>query len=642
MTFDDIKTLHEQGSLRDLDYFLAEMLSRRYNNATPEILLTAAITSHNMIDSHICLDLNEMAGKEWPKQSADDYEASPFKIKLPSKDKWIELLNSSELCCAENSDSAEISPTPLVLVDSRVYLHRYFSYEKLVAEKLLELATPKDNKGQPTVSSDDNNKLLNILFPTNNTKQIAAAKVILENRLLIISGGPGTGKTYTLARLIALLAAASGDESPVIRMAAPTGKAAMRMRESIRNAKEDIKAALKNDSNLQKIADIPENACTLHRLLGTISNSTKFRYNAENPLPADILIIDEASMIDLPMMAKLLSALQENTKLILLGDMHQLSSVEPGSVMGDICQAAQNAQNSHLGRSLVELTFSHRFDADSPIGLLSSSLQAAGSSSDPKGDNAWDTLNNLSHLKHDKHRVLLHETPEKLSDDKNQPIDDFREAIWKNHKNLLDATTVEEAFRAVSDFRVFSPLRKGPHGVQTINKLIEDTLASKNPEHKDTRPLNTVEEFYNRRVVIIKSNDYGLKLFNGDIGIVMNEDANGSAENTPPKKVVWFESSTEESSEKCYRSFSCNMIPEHETAFAMTIHKSQGSEYKKVMVIMPHRDNEHLFTKELLYTAITRAQEEVNLWCNENIFKATACRKAECTSGLVEQLEQDH
>ncbi len=563
MTLDDIKKLYKQGSFRDLDYFLTETLDRRYQEVTPEALLTTALASHNLVGNHVCLDLNAVAGTVWPKKNSGDEEVS-FRITLPNKDEWIEILKASPICGSGNDNG---STSPLVLVDSRVYLRRYFSYEKSVAEKLLDLAEPTtlDNQKEQILPDEDQDKLLPILFPDDgtgsNANQIEAAKVILKNRLLIISGGPGTGKTYTLARLTALLVAASGDDSPIIRMAAPTGKAAMRMRESIRNAKNDIKTALEKDQSKskiikslqEKIADIPENTCTLHRLLGTIPNSTKFRHNAENPLPADIIIIDEASMIDLPMMAKILSAMQENTKLILLGDMHQLSSVEPGSVMGDICQAAHVKPDSCLGKSLVKLTFSHRFGINSPVGELSTALLSAGSDRDPDGQKAWDALKTISLQKDSGDCVLLHETPESLSNDKNRPIDDFREAVWENYKDLLNAETVKDAFEAINKFRVFSPMHKGPHGLLTINRLIEDTLAHKNIKNsaKDVRPLNTVGEFYNHRIVMIKCNNYGLKLFNGDIGIVMNEDANGATENmsVPPKKVIWFENAKTEKSE---------------------------------------------------------------------------------------------
>ncbi len=647
---EDIKELHKQGSLRDIDYFLTETLEREYKESTPELLLAAALASHNMTETHVCIDIDKLAGKKWPEkdtEKVDTNEQDLYQVALPDEDTWKEKLETSTLC--NNSKS------PLVLDGNRLYLRRYFRYEQTVANKLLALASP-DRNTTSNLSTNDRDKLLNILFDDKSTIQKEAAKLILSNQLLIISGGPGTGKTYMLSRLIAMLVAAAEvtNENIDIRMAAPTGKAAMRMQESIRNAKGDIKRTLKkieqsdNVINILKdeIDNIPENACTIHRLLGTQIGSPYFKYNADNPLPTDILIIDEASMIDLPMMAKILNALQSDTKLILLGDMHQLSSVDPGYVLGDICKAAEENKDSNLGKSIVELIFSHRFDADSPIGQLSTALHHAGKEIDDlDGEQAWQKLKELDGQKTEGFKVNWHETPKNLRESNGSPNKDFRSEVLKNYKEFLNSTTPEEAFKALNKFRVFSPLRQGPHGLLTINKLIEDTLSLKNMRitNRDFKPLNTTGEFYDHRVIMVNTNNYGLQLFNGDMGIVLPEDTNGSQLDTDSYKsqnVIWFETTDEATGKKGFRSFPCNMIPPHETAFAMTIHKSQGSQYENIMIIMPERDNEKLFTKELLYTAITRAEKEVSLWCNKDIFKKTATRQTECTSGLKERLNK--
>jgi exodeoxyribonuclease V alpha subunit len=655
ITFNDIKKLHKQGSLRDLDFYLAEMLSRRFAGTAPEVLLAAALASHSLADNHICLDLDSTAGRKWP-QVADD-EKDLYQVSLPQKDCWIKLLSDSEICSSES----ESGKTALVIFGPRVYLRRYFDYEKCVADDLCGFAnTETESDMKLSLSGADHDQLLQILFPEHkefsNENEIRAAEVILKNRLLILSGGPGTGKTFTLARLTAMLVTAfknKFDYAPVIKMAAPTGKAAMRMCESIRDAKKSIKTALEGGDNSGIIDilsgcidDIPEDASTIHRMLGTIINSNKFRCNAENPLVADIVIIDEASMIDLSMMAKILDSLQENTKLILLGDMHQLASVNPGYVLGDICKAAQDAPESSLGKSLVKLDYSHRFKPGSPVDRLSSALHAAGDSGDPDGSKAWDTLQQLNNREVDGDCIHWHETPQKLQDAHGIPSHDFREIILENYKPLLKAATVEDAFAAVSKFRVFSPMRNGPYGFFAVNKLIENTLSLKNINKKklDFSPLNISGEFYNHRIIMVRRNDYGLKLFNGDIGIVMPEDADGSGAGSvdecgKAKPVVWFESTDEKTGKNSYRAYPCNMLPEHETAFAMTIHKSQGSQYENVMVVMPSQDNENLFTKELLYTGITRAEKKVYLWCNENVFKASAIRQTKCTSGLRERLK---
>lgn len=654
ITTEDIRKLYKQGSLRDVDYYLAETLDRRFGGVSPDVLLAAAIVSHNITNNHICFDLLEFAGKEWPEDDSDDKEL--FTVTLPEKDAWIKSLLASPIC--SDADSPDAARSPLVWDGARLYLGRFFNYEKTLASKLLDLASRQDNE-QSAIPDADIDHLLEILFPArkNNPDPIqrCAAKVIMNNRLLILSGGPGTGKTYTFARLIALLVAVGkmDEKVPAIRMAAPTGKAAMRMRKSIQDAKTDITKSLDEIENISgmakilkdEIGNIPEDASTIHRLLGTILNTSKFRHNADNPLPADIVIIDEASMIDISMMVKILDALQSNTKLILLGDMHQLASVDPGYVLGDICKAAQSNHTSELGSSLVELKYSYRFGTDSPVGRLSAALhKAGGTDTDPDGSDAWKLLQELSKQENDERGVLWHQTPEKLCDKVEVPIDDFSSTILENYKELLQSTTVESAFKAMSEFRVFSPLRNGPHGLSTINRLIEKALSLKSTKDgtADLKRLNTSKEFYNHRVIMVTRNDYALNLFNGDIGIVLPDDADdGNAEPSGKKNnVVWFESTNKETGEVKYNPFPCNMIPEHETAFAMTIHKSQGSQYTNVMVILPHQDNEDLFTKELLYTGITRAEKKVYLWCNEDVFKATAIRQTECTSGLRESLNK--
>ncbi len=635
ITNKDIKILHKQKSLDDIDYFLTDTLCREYNETNPTVLLSAALTSHNIASNHVCLDINKLAGEKWPAPDNNILENNLHQVTLPTKSEWIKTLHDSPLCNGSES--------PLVLDGTLLYLRRYFNYEVSVAEKLITLATAKDSDiYSGFINSNALNELLDILFPGDTSEiQKKAANMILMNKLLIISGGPGTGKTYTLARLIALLVtiAATNEKNIVIKMAAPTGKAAMRMRESIKNAKQGISNLISKQRNLpdivatlkDKIDSIPESASTLHRLLGTRNNSPHFVYNAENQLPADILVIDEASMIDLPLMAKTLNAMQPNTKLILLGDMHQLSSVEPGYVLGDICKAAATGKETALGKSIIELTASHRFAADSPIGQLSNALRNAGDRHiDPDGHKVWNLLQELTEKDESEFNVRWHETPKTLRDAEDIPIRDFRKCILDNYKDFLNTSTPEAAFKALSRFRVFSPLRRGPYGVTTLNKLIEDTLSLKNMtiSDKDFTPLNITEKFYDHRVIIISVNNYGLQLFNGDIGIIMPD------KNEPDRLTAWFETQNEESGTITYRAFPCNMLPAHETAFAMTVHKSQGSQYEKIMVLIPPYDNEKLFTKELLYTAITRAEKEVILWCNEEIFKNISTRQTECTSGL--------
>jgi exodeoxyribonuclease V alpha subunit len=347
-------------------------------------------------------------------------------------------------------------------------------------------------------------------------------------------------------------------------------------------------------------------------------------------------------MIDLPMMAKILDAMPCNTKLILLGDMHQLASVDPGAVLGDICSAGEAASTTPLATAIKKLTYSHRFNINAPVGQLSMALHQAGGADDPSGDIALNILQKLSQASGSGEGVYQHAVPLSLRDSASHPIRDLRQLILENYKKFLQAVSPQQAFKALENFRVLSPLRQGPHGISTLNRLIEDILSLQNIKiaKPDFAALIPSVEFYNHRVIMITSNNYGLQLFNGDIGIVLPENAD-----TPPldnstsnRNVVWFERPAATPEEASFRPVPCNMLPPHETAFAMSIHKSQGSQYKNVMVIVPAHDNKNLFTKELLYTAITRAEEKVFLWCNDDTFKAAAIRKARRTSGLVERI----
>ncbi len=643
LTRESFDALHAQGSLQDVDYFMAGAIGRRYGIEDLRVLLAAAMASRVVAGGYVCLELEPIAGKCWPDMrddSNDDVVEEKTTVTLPPVNEWIKALQASAAC-----GSADETDRPLILVQdttSRVYLRRYYQYEQEVARQLRSLA----QAASLAPVSRTHGCSLEELFPADASnaqeRPRLAAQVALGRRLLILSGGPGTGKTYTLARLLVMLAAAGieQDRKPVIRMAAPTGKAAMRMRESIRAAKKALKLA----SDVAQ--DIPEDACTLHRLLGTRPDSLHFRHNKENPLPADIVIVDEASMIDLPLMAKLLDALNPDTRLILLGDMHQLSSVAPGYVLGDICTAALFGPAAPLSGSLVELTHSWRFSADGPVGRLGTALRIAGEAGDPDGAQAWQTLQKLQgDVSPNGDEVVWHDTPETLEDAEKHPLKDLRHLILEKYRPFVEADRVESAFKALGDFRILCALRRGPQGVETLNKLTEDILAQKHATFKaddprqPARKLAPAGRFYDHRVIMVTRNDYGLRLFNGDVGIILPETANGDAvtAGTKPRLVAWFEEADEETGATKYRALPCHMLPEHETAFAMTIHKSQGSQFRDVLVMLPYRENPGL-TKELLYTGITRAEKRVSLWCSEAVFKQASTSRTQRASGLTTAL----
>lgn len=632
---DALRRLFAQGHLRDVDVFLADTLRRTFPDAGEEVLLGVALASRTVAEGHVCLPLVRYAGAPWP----DGDNADP--VILPPLPVWIHALRASDAC------SVSETGRPLVLVDGpepRLYLGRYYLYEQRVAAKLLALAAP----AAPSLVGDPRDQLIRCLFPDPiDEAPRRAAAAALDRRLVMITGGPGTGKTHTMARLLVLLAedvrGRGGD--PVIRMAAPTGKAAKRMAESLREARS---GSLRDLSACQ-LAGLPEDACTLHRLLGSRRGSPHFRHDAKHPLPADALVVDEASMIDLPMMAKLLDALSPETRLILLGDMHQLSSVEPGFVFGDICAAARASANDPLSDSLVSLTHSRRFSADGSIGMMSRALLAAGEKADPAGDEAWKMLESpateVGEGSPYQTEVRWRETPRGLYDAKRQPLVELRRLVIEGYAPFLQATTPAEAFEAMEMFRILCPRRHGRFGVLALNQLAEEALSLGWPDAAADSPvpppprLRPTTPFYDHRPILITRNDYGQDLYNGDIGIILPGDADGRPGDglRGSSLAAWFETTDANTGIRGYRSLPCGMLPDHETAFAMSVHKSQGSQFRDLLLMVPP-DDSPLLTREMFYTAITRARQTVHWWCREEVFRAAALRRVERSGGLRDTL----
>lgn len=658
--------LYQQGSLRTIDVCFADLIRRISGEADETLLLSVALVSRFVGEGHICLDLCNLEKKEqypWKVAAEETRKESSqeklLQVALPDAKSWSNSLRRFPACIGTPKDQER---RPLVLDDSnRLYLHRYWQYEQWVATKLREMAAPAN----PPLDPQNLGAKLKALFPDNHPpqgeeRQRMAAFSALRNRLTIISGGPGTGKTYTVARILALLASDSEPARPLrIRLAAPTGKAAVRMVESIREAKEKGKELVAYSQGA-----IPEGASTLHRLLGSIPGSPYFRHGATNPLQADVVIVDEASMVDLPMMAKLLQALGPDTRLILLGDSNQLASVEPGYVLGDICGSADVSAFSQpfltdyvkatgltpkdsalrwngpvgFGDCLIELVYSMRFPPGGPVAAISSAVKAA--ESDQDAESAWNLLFSKAGPNAD---IALHAAPERLRDAKGRPLKNLRQIIVEGYKNFLDTETPEEAFGALDRFRVLCATRRGPYGVKTVNQLVEEILSFQDITER-TRPcknaLNPTSAFYDHQVIMVTQNDYALNLFNGDIGVVLQ----WKDEVEKAHLGVFFEKSPDDP--EPFRSVPPNMLPDHETAFAMTIHKSQGSEFENLLILLPPLDSD-LLSKELVYTAITRVKPDgssygrsghIDLWCSEQVFKSAILRRALRFSGLKEAL----
>ncbi|WP_028238805.1 exodeoxyribonuclease V subunit alpha [Stutzerimonas azotifigens] len=575
--------------------FLAS-LQRLDPQAGESVLLAAVLCCEALGRGDVCLPLARVAGtRPWPEV---DYDLPP----LPA---WRDALDASALV-GRPGDYA-----PLILDGERLYLARYQAYETQLAERLLARAALA-----PTVDEARLQDSLARLFDFNRQRpdwqRLAAAQAVRRN-LAVISGGPGTGKTTTVVRLLAALLE-QGGPSLAIGLAAPTGKAAARMAEAIRQAK----AGLPVDDAIK--AALPDEARTLHRLLGSRGDSPRVRHDADNPLPLDVLVVDEASMVDLALMAKLVAALPPRARLILLGDKDQLAAVEAGAVFAELCEgrgfdarAAAELERltgqavpvepprSRLGEAVVLLTHSHRFAGDSGIGELARRI------------NAGDAAGTLA---------LLREARSDLAWNPEPAASALVERLEQGYLPYLQAARAGEptaAFEAFNGFRALTAQREGAFGVNGLNEALEMRL-------KRRLGVPARERWYPGRAVMVRQNDYALGLFNGDVGLCLQ---------TPQGLRVFFES--DEGAGQGHRGFAPARLPSHDSAFAMTVHKSQGSEFAEVLLALPEQPSP-LLTRALFYTGITRAKRKVEIWALPARLAEAVETRAERAAGLAARL----
>lgn len=516
---------------------------------------------------------------------------------------------------------------PLLVNNGFVYLNRYWSYQQRLAQQI---------RGRLSVELETANlqwirARLRYYFTVDETVnnvqginwQRTAAALALISRFLVISGGPGTGKTTTITRILALLIEQHSDEEggkkPLkFALAAPTGKAAMRMSESIRDSIH--REAGRLDDCI--IEQLPQGSSTIHRLLGYVHNSSTFKFNKNNKLSADVVIVDEASMIDLALMTKLFEAIPEHAKVILLGDKDQLSSVETGSVFTDLCATADNKyapkwveyvekvtdrqldisqdQNAAIDNHIVYLRKSWRFDEHSGIGRLASAVNdgLTEASFEVLDDKTFTDANLLLSSEFKRTQLVL---------------------PWAHYVQALAAkASIKDLFAAFNNFRILTALRKGVNGSVYLNTQLEKQLSQQ-------YQLSMWQRWYHGRPIMITENSYRIGLFNGDIGITLI-DKQGQAK-------VWFQTSEGE------KAFSPVRLPHHETAWVMTIHKSQGSEFERVLMILPTEDVPVL-TRQLIYTGITRAKSQIDVVSNKNILVLGIEREMQQATRIQEALRK--
>lgn len=492
----------------------------------------------------------------------------------------IRVDNQTRSLLLDSGQVSELGGAPLILEKDRLYLHRYWQYEHRLAKHIARLADRK----YPIADVDSTlDRYFQPLRQGADWQREAAKKALLRS-LCIISGGPGTGKTTTVVKIIALLLEITG-KALHIALAAPTGKAAMRLQEAIGQTKTSLPCT----EMIKK--RIPEGATTLHRLLGPMPPSPYFHHHSDNPLPHDLVIVDEASMVDLALMSKLVDSLKDNARLLLLGDKDQLASVESGAVLADLTTA--------LPDHTVTLKISYRFNE---------TIQAmAESINQQKSDAAW--------------KIVKSPSIKNIEQMKEGLIDCIAQKYSGYLSLMKQRAEYPEIYQAFNGFRVLCANRRGINGVEEINRLVERRLIQLNL-------ISPSGHWYPGRPVIVTQNHPTMHLYNGDIGICLPDGDKNS------QLMTFFQSP-----DGGIKKYLPSRLPHCETGFSMTIHQSQGSEFDEILIALPETFNPVL-TKELIYTAFTRAKKNITLAASQAIFVEALQHRVERFGGLADKIHK--
>jgi exodeoxyribonuclease V alpha subunit len=603
-----LRAFNDAGVLSAADVHTALAICRIGRESDDRVALALALTVRALRMGSVCIDLDTVHAQVHDESEA---QLDVTKLPWPQPEEWRQAVMVSALVATEPDEPPS---RPLRMAHRQLYLERYWQQEELVRRELQERfrALP------PQIDKDRLASALHRLFPAprlvdeETDRQALAAAVAALARVTVLAGGPGTGKTTTVARLLALLNDQPGPP-PRIALTAPTGKAAARLAEAVRTAAGQL-----SPDDRSRLGD--PSASTLHRLLGWVPESRgRFRHHGRNRLPHDLVVVDEMSMVSLTMMARLLDALRPEARLVMVGDPDQLSSVEAGAVLADIARAPGRpsvdlgGQLSELGlipqhsggpiHGVVQLTHTWRFGG--AIDQLAKAIRA----SDP------DAV--VAVLRSGASDVVFAEVDvEPARPVGLEPLADQVRRLGVATRKAATVGDVPSALAAMDRHRLLCAHRRGPFGVARWSSEVERWLSETEPGYADDG------EWYLGRPLLVTANDYELGLFNGDTGVVVD---------TPDGVRVAFASGAQPT------LFAPVRLDAVQTVHAMTVHRAQGSQFECVSFIVPPPDSP-LLTRELLYTAVTRATQRVQVFGSEEAIRRAVLRPANRASGLRSRL----
>ena len=569
----------------ELDFEFAENVMSLSSN-DEDVFLVSLIASHASKNNSVCFDCE-----------SDTFE-----------NETINQIINNLIDNKTRKKFAYEKKLPVVIENSKIYLRRYYEYEKDTAAEILHRASSTAENLPPEIVSAAE-KLLSALDITEEEKKISIMNA-LSKKISFISGGPGTGKTSLAVNIILLYIKKKllKDERPSIALCAPTGKAAAHLKKSVEGALLKIKENDKIKNLFDKELNyVPLKGETVQKLIGAKIGSISAKFNKNEPLPHGLIIADETSMFDLSLMKKLFSALSPSASIVFLGDKDQLASVQAGSVFGDICSIAkketgEKSDNAEcLSKSITVLKKSFRFDPDKGIGKISKAVNE----SDVKA--VWDAFSSDDNIRFIENNELSFQGFRK------RLKEIIESEIIRYSKDFpyifpVENAKPEELLSRMKNIQILSALRKGPGGFGEINAIVEEIFS-------------LTGNIYHGMPVMAVENDYDMKIFNGDTGIICKEERLNAY--FPGDDVL--------------RKINPYLLKSYEKSFCMTVHKSQGSEFENVIFVLPNEDS-RVLTKELIYTAITRAKKNITIIGSKEILHAGILRKTERSSGLSSRL----